>query len=171
MGFILIGLALAAVLVFLIFQWEPSEDATYALIIFAVIFAIAGIATGLFVNTGGYHPAKEVGTIELQNLADQTTSTGRGSIFYVSISATNAYTFYTEVDSSFKTEGSKAYESRTVSKNVTVVEEEDCSYPRLTEYYQDPVITFWSFGLDSGKTSYVFYVPKGTIVHEYVLGQ
>ena len=101
MGFILIGLALAAVLVFLIFQWEPSEDATYALIIFAVIFAIAGIATGLFANTGGYHPAKEVGTIELQNLADQTTSTGRGSTFYVCISATNAHTSYTEIDSSF----------------------------------------------------------------------
>ena len=171
MGLILIGVAIAAVLVYFLFHSDLGEDATLALIIFAMLFAVGGIAAGICVNTGGYQPAKEVSTIELQNLADQTTSTGRGNVFYVSISATNAYTFYTEVESSFKTEGSKAYVSRTITKNVTVVEEEDCPYPRLTEYHQASVVTFWSFGVGDSKTSYVFYVPKGTIIHEYVLGQ
>ena len=170
MGIILIGIILIVVILILSsrFEWDGSIIAPLCLIIF-----LTSLLMGILMNTGGYRPIQEVKTYELQNLADRITSSGGGSVFYVSIGAENTYTFYTEVDSVFKTDESRAYVSKTVSGkgDVTIIEEKMCENPRMTVYYREPIATFWSFGEEGGITFYVFYVPEGTIVHEYALGQ
>lgn len=168
MGSILVGIVLGLLVVFICLCADISEHLAATIATFIVF---AGILCGLLVNTGGYQPVKEIQTYKLENLADQTTSVGGGSIFYVSVGAKNVFTFYTQVDSEFKSDGSKAYTSKTVSGNVTVIEEEECENPRMVEYRQDSIATFWSFAVFDGSTSYVFYVPKGTIIHEFALGQ
>lgn len=167
MGFILIGIIIAV----LLFLFACRFDDIYPLLYVIVLSFFGGIVAGLFVPTGGYKPIQEVQTIELHALSNQTTSTGSGSIFYVSISANNVYTYYTQIDSEFADENSKAYISRTISgDNITIIEEENCQTPRLTIYTQDAYSTFWSFGLGCQLENYVFYVPKGTIAHEIALG-
>lgn len=171
MGFIILGIILAVGL-FILSIRTADYDFSQLFIMFAIGVVLAGFVSGLFFVTGGYKPVQEIQTVELQALSDQTTSTGNGRMFYVSINASNAYTYYTEVESEFAGNHAKAYVSRTISgDNITVVEEENCQSPRLTEYKQDPRITFWSFALDHQKKYYVFYVPEGTIAHEIALGQ
>ena len=173
MGFILAGVILLVIVAVICVRSEWSEAAIGAAVALALALLALLILLGIFLNTGGYQPAQEIKTYELQNLADQTTSSGHGNMFYVSIGAGNTFTFYTEVDSEFSTDGSKAYVSKTISgeSNVTIIEEKVCEKPRMTVYYRAPIATFWSFAADDGLTSYVFYVPEGTIVHEYALGQ
>ena len=170
MLFILIGVLLAILIaiLFVHFDWE----AAFAILL-CMFFLVAGVLLGLFCNTGGYQPVQEIRTYELQSLTDRTASVGHGSLFYVSVGAENTFTFYVEVNSEFKTEGSKAYASRTISgeKDVTIIEEKKCAYPRLTIYQRKPIATLWSFAIWSDVTSYVFYVPEGTIAYGYTLGQ
>ncbi len=167
MGFILIGIIIAVLLFFVACRLNDI----YPLVYVIALSFLGGIVAGLFVPTGGYKPIQEVQTIELHALSNQTISTGNGSIFYVSISANNSYTFYRQIDSEFADENAKAYTSRTISgNNITVIEEENCQTPRLIIYTQDPYITFWSFGIGCQLEKYVFYVPKGTIAHEISLG-
>lgn len=170
MGFIILGVIVAAGLFYLSIRINDG-DFVIPLLMLAVLVLMIGVCEGLFAATGGYKSPRELQTVELHALTDQTTSNGRGR-FYVSINASNAYTYYTQVESEFANGESKAYVSRTISgDNITVVEEENCQTPRLTEYKQKPYITFWSFGLTCQKKLYVFYVPKGTIAHEIALGQ
>ena len=171
MGFIIIGIVLSIVILFLNEHFEHGKPNS-SLVGICPIIIILGLVAGLILPAGGYKPIQEVKTTELQALTDQTISTGNGSVFYVSINASNAYTFYTQIESQFAGENSKAYASRTISgDNVTVVEEENCKTPRITEYVQEAYSTFWSFAIERKITSYVFYVPKGTIAHEISLGQ
>lgn len=170
MGFIILGVIVAAGLFYLCIRINDG-DIVILCLLSAVLVLIFGVGGGLFTATGEYKSPIELQTVELQTLTDQTASTGGGR-FYVSINASNAYTYYTQVESEFANGESKAYVSRTISgDNITVVEEENCQTPRLTEYKQNPCITFWSFGLTCQKKLYVFYVPKGTIAHEIALGQ
>ena len=171
LGIILSGILAAALIGYLIYRFDAGYELRMLLIIIAVVIVFVCLVVGLAVNTGGYYPAEEVQTYNLENLADQIASVGRGNLYYVSVSAQNVYTFYTRVNSEFEREGTKAYRSYSVSKNVTVIEEEECSRPRMVEYLYKPKISFWSFGIDSQITSYVFYVPEGTIIHEFSLGQ
>ena len=166
MGFILSGIIISVLLFFVGYRFKDI-----CLVLLAILFFLGGTIAGLFVPTGGYKPGQESQTIKIHALSDQTTSTGNGSMVYVSISANNAYTFYRQIDSEFTDENSKAYISRTISgNNIIVIEEENCKTPRLTIYTQDPYITFWSFGIGFQIEKYVFYVPKGTIAHEISLG-
>lgn len=173
MGFIIAGILVAGMvfLLYVHFSNGNSNDDMMVSIIIVLIF-ITGIVAGITLPTGGFKPLEEVQTVELQALSDKTISIGRGSIIYVSINSSNAYTYYTQVESEFAGENSRAYVSRTISgDNITVVEEENCDNPRLIEYKQYPNSTFWSFGVGAQKKYYVFYVPKGTIAHEIALGQ
>ena len=170
MGFIIAGILLAAFISFIAVR--SKEDRVSLLSNLCGLALVGGIVAGLLANTGGYKPAYEIETIKLQDMTDQITSTGKGSLFYVSINASNDYKFYTQIESEFAGKNSKAYVSKTISgDNITVVEEDNCQIPRLIKYCQDSNITFWSFGLGCNKYSYVFYVPKGTIAHEFALGQ
>lgn len=88
-----------------------------------------------------------------------------------SINSSNIYSYYVEVDSEFSG-NDKAFKAKTISgeeKDVIIVEEENCTKPRLVEYYKDSNATLWSFGISAGKTYYVFYVPKETIAREIQL--
>ena len=164
------GVILVVVIVIMSFRFEWNGGLVPPL---CLLILVMSLIIGVFMNTGGYRPMQEVKTYELQNLADRMTSSCSGSVFYVSIGAENTYTFYTEVDSEFKTDNSRAYVSKTISEkgDVTIIEEKVCENPRLTVYCQEPIATFWSFGEEGRMTFYVFYVPEGTIVHEYALGQ
>lgn len=171
MGFIILGVILAVGVFHLRMRIDDGNIVIPLLISAVLLLFFGGVCGGLFTATGEYKSPIELQTVELQALTDQTASTGGGR-FYVSINASNAYTYYTQVESEFANGDSKAYVSRSVSgDNITVVEEENCQTPRLTEYKQNPCITFWSFGLTCQKKQYVFYVPKGTIAHEIALGQ
>ena len=124
---------------------------------------------GLFCPTGKYKSVEVVNTTQLVALSDQTISEGKGRLF-VTIHANNAYTYYTEVESEFAGDNDKAYVSRTISRgNITVVEEENCQEPRLVVYSQEAKGTFWSFGIGVSRDNYVFYVPEGTIAHDFSL--
>ncbi len=174
MGCILIGAVIAGVLFYLATRhryhiFEP-------LVVIGVCVLVIGLVLGLAANlTFSYCPPREIYTVKLHNLADQTASRGHGSMLYVAVSPKNSYTYYTDIESEFKTEDSKAYTSYTISESydtrVTIIEEKNCTNPHLTKYHYDSAATFWSFGLADEKISYVFYVPEGTIAHEYALGQ
>ena len=165
MGLIIIGFIIAAIIFFL-----PGDDIIFrSWAIFLVI--IGAVIAGIFFPIGGYKPIQEIETIELVALRDQTTLKGEGSFLYLSINATNAYTFYMQIESDFADKNSKAYVSKTIEgSNITVVEQENCQSPRLVKYSEEPYVTFWSFAMLSTIEKYVFYVPKGTIAYEFSLG-
>ena len=171
MGFIIAGILVAGIVFFLYVHFSKGNDDVMVSSLIVLIIVI-GIIAGIALPTGGFKPLEEVQTIKLQALSDKTISTGRGSVIYMSINASNVYTYYTQVESEFAKENSKAYVSRTISgDNITIVEEESCDNPCLIEYKQYPNSTFWSFGVGAQKKYYVFYVPKGTIAYEIALGQ
>lgn len=91
-------------------------------------------------------------------------------LFYVSISADNVYSYRYEIESEFKTEGSKSYKVDTVSgDNVEEIEEANSSKAILQEYHRKGKMSIWSFAFLSDETRYVFRVPKGTISREVAL--
>ncbi len=169
MGFIIIGFIL--VFCFMLFAIRKEMIAGDA-ICDAIIICLIGILAGLFIPTGGYNPPKEVQTIELQALPSQTSSDKKDEN-YVLVISNNEYLYSLPIESEHAENGSKAYTTKTVSEDsniagstvIEVIEEENCQTPRLTEYLQKSKITFWSFGLLHRKTTYVFYVPEGTVTY------
>ena len=102
-------------------------------------------------------------------LSDGVASSGSG-LFYVSISANNTFTYYTEVETEFTTENSNSYVSKTVPGYMTViVEEKNNTEPRLLVYKQTGKKSFWYFNVPPPITEYVFYVPEGTIQRNITL--
>lgn len=84
--------------------------------------------------TGEYKPMEEVKTVELESLIDDPIILiNRDMIEY------NSYS------------------------SISIVEEENCTNPRLVEYSQEREPTFWSFGLMNKKTIYIIYLPKGSL--------
>ena len=80
------------------------------------------------------------------------------------------YSYRYEIESEFKTEGSKSYKVDTVSgDNVEEIEEANSSKAILQEYHRKGKMSIWSFAFLSDETRYVFRVPKGTISREVAL--
>ena len=49
--------------------------------------------------------------------------------------------------------------------SVSVIEEEDCDYPRVVEYRQFAKPSFWFFGLGTRKETIIFYIPKNSLIN------
>lgn len=172
------GLILAGILASVLFVWlrvwvsstehykreQNTTGVTIFLIIFPIIFLYAGIVLGIFVPISGYEEPKMVSTTELVSLRDDVTAEGTNGILYVSISSTNSYTYYVEVDSPHISEFQKAYKSHTISSNnVTIVEDDSYDSARLDTYVIYGKKSFWTFAANTEQYEYIFYVPTGTI--------
>ena len=177
MGLILAGiLAFAFIVWFLILRVRVPNIKDYevdqnnaGVIIFASIFLSAGLVLGIFVPISGYEEQKMVSTTELVSLRDDVTT--EGGILYVSISSTNSYTYYVEVDSPHISESQKAYKSHTISSNnVTIVEDDSYDSARLDTYVTCGKKSLWTFAAITEQYEYVFYVPTGTIARDASLG-
>ena len=107
---------------------------------------MSSLVIGLFYPAKGFTDWQLVKETELVTLSNSVASQGSGRMFYVSISADNVYSYRYEIESEFKTEGSKSYKVDTVRK-----------------------MSIWSFAFLSDETRYVFRVPKGTISREVAL--
>ena len=170
MGFILIGVAIAIVLTIIALKCYNDKLGASVMALALIVF-IVGLLSGLFIPTA-FKPREEIEAVNLVNLSDEVSVYGEKRLLFVSINATNAYTYYTQIESDFADEESKAYVSKTISgnNNVTIVEQENCINPRLVTYYEKSKSTFWSFGIGAGRVYYVFYVPQGTVSHNLELG-
>lgn len=168
MGFILIGIILA--LVFFRIAWKSNGE-EFEIFCLSFVAILVGIYSGLFVPTG-YKAKEETKTVNLINLNDEVSVNGEMRLLYVSINPVNTYTYYTQIESDFADENSKAYVSKTISgeNNVTIVEKKECLNPRLVMYVEKSKITFWSFGIGEERKYYVFYVPQNTVIHNFELG-
>ncbi len=153
---------------------------TYILLVITDKAGVAGICCigivlsihlGLFCPISGYNDWELIKETELVSLSNASASGGSGFI-YVSLSADNAYTYRFEVDSAFGTSSSKEYKTATIinsDNDVIEVEDSECQKPVLMEYGRTAKKSIWTFGLASDETSYVFYVPEGTISKEIKL--
>ena len=167
MGWILIGIVLVIVVGYI---GSMITDDTESIVSPCVVIMGIAIIIGVFVPVSGYHEATITNTVKLVSLKDSTESTG-GGLFYVSIGAENVYTYYIEVESEYATGSSKAYKSKTLEADgVLIVEEENCTSPRLVTYSEKPKRTFWTFALAGDDNNYVFYVPVGTVRGEISVG-
>ena len=174
MGLILAGILACALFFGISFLYMSRSDnprGGESLITIGIVCLIAGIALGITAPVSGYEEPKKDSTIELVSLRDDTTSEGKGSLFYVSISGTNSYTYYVEVDSPYASDSQKAYESNTISSsNVTIIEDDKYTDAKLVTYVMHGKKSFWTFAGGAEKYEYVFYVPTGTIVRDVSLG-
>jgi len=174
------GLILAGILALILFcglgvMWWARINAEgffgNLLCAIGVISLLAGIVLGIFVPVSGYKEPEMVSTTELVSLRDDTVSEGTGRLFYVSISGTNSYTYYVEVDSNYASNSQKAYNSKTISdSNVTIVEDDSYTEAKLVTYVRHGKKSFWTFAAVAKKYEYVFYVPTGTIARDVSLG-
>ena len=122
LGGILAGAAIVGLALLIGTYLNMSEFGIMLVTGLALLLAIVMIFMGIFEPVNGYGEATEVSRIKLITLRDDTVSEGNGSLFYVSISGTNSYTYYTEIDSEFASGTNKAYKSNTISdSNVTII--------------------------------------------------
>ena len=176
MGLILAGILVAALLVGLIFAYMSCSkncDVTIctAIAILAIVCVIGGVVAGIIEPVSGYGEPQMVSTTELVSLRDDTVSEGTGRLFYVSISGTNSYTYYVEVDSNYASNSQKAYKSKTISgSNITIVEDDSYTEAKLVTYVRYGKKSFWTFAAGAKEYEYVFYVPTGTIARDVSLG-
>ena len=122
---IIIGIVIIAVLIFVGIEIKINDT------IFSVIFVgviLSSLVIGLFYPAKGFTDWQLVKETELVTLSNSVASQGSGRMFYVSISADNVYSYRYEIESEFKTEGSKSYKVDTVSgDNVEEIEEANSS--------------------------------------------
>ncbi len=165
---IIIGIVIIIVLIFFGTEWIDINSIVFSVIFTGVVIVAGGI--GLFYPIKGYTDWQLVKETELVTLSNSVASQGSGRMFYVSISADNVYSYRYEIESEFKTEGSKSYKVDTVSgDNVEEIEEANSSKAILQEYHRKGKMSIWSFAFLSDETRYVFRVPKGTISREIAL--
>ena len=175
MGLILAGILAGALFIgimilYMLFSNEPDDIPAVALVLLAILCVIAGFYVGIVKPVSGYGEAEVVSTTELLSLRDDTVSEGTGRLFYVSISGTNSYTYYVEVDSEYASNSQKAYKSKTISSsNVTIVEDDSYTDAKLVTYVRYGKKSFWTFAAGAKQYEYVFYVPKGTIARDVTL--
>ncbi|MBQ8044318.1 MAG: hypothetical protein IJ272_09295 [Clostridia bacterium] len=157
---IILGIGIAAALIFIgaYFDWEENFTCVTALFV-----VIAGIMLA-FAPLCGYEQAEVVQEIELVSLSNTVASEGEGNLIYVSVSAGNVYSYRYKVENTTGLSGN-AYETNTVSSNVTEVESDECTQPLLIVYVSKAKSNLFCFGIGKVK-SYVFYVPTGTISKE-----
>ena len=85
---------------------------------------MSSLVIRLFYPAKGFTDWQLVKETELVTLSNSVASQGSGRMFYVSISADNVYSYRYEIESEFKTEGSKSYKVDTVSgDNIEEIEE------------------------------------------------
>lgn len=131
---------------------------------------VLGIAIGVVIPVNGYTEWELTEETELVTLSNDLASGGTGGIFYVSLSADNAYTYRYEIDSEFSTETGKTYKTKTlVGEDVEEVEDPDCEKAVVRVYEREGKKTLWTLALGTKETKYVFYVPEGTISKEVKL--
>ncbi len=176
MGLILAGILAAALFVGIIFVYIsrcniPDKTIAAALTLIAIMCVALGIIVGVFEPVSGYGEPHVFSTTELVSLRDDTVSEGTGRLFYVSISGTNSYTYYMEVDSEYTSNFQKAYKSKTISgSNVTIIEDDSYTDAKLVTYVRYGNKSFWTFAANAKQYEYVFYVPTGTIARDITLG-
>ena len=164
---IIIGIVIIIVLIFFGTEWIDINSIVFSVIFTGVVIVAGG---GLFYPAKGFTDWQLVKETELVTLSNSVASQGSGRMFYVSISADNVYSYRYEIESEFKTEGSKSYKVDTVSgDNVEEIEEANSSKAILQEYHRKGKMSIWSFAFLSDETRYVFRVPKGTISREIAL--
>lgn len=175
MGLIIAGFLVAALLVAIIFAYiclgsDPDPNIATMLAILAIICVIGGFVAGITSPVSGYGKPQVVSTTELVSLKSDTISEGTGKLFYVSISGTNSYTYYVEVDSEYASNSQKAYSCNTISdSNVSIVEDDNCTDAKLVTYVRYGKKSFWTFAVGAKQYDYVFYVPTGTIARDVSL--
>ena len=157
---IVIGIIVTVLITY--FLMTITDDALVFLIVVIGVF-LSGFL-GLFAPFNGYNDWELIKETELVSLSNASVSGGTGFI-YVSLSADNTYTYRFEVDSTFGTKSLKEYKTATIVNDDNVIEIEDpaCQKPMLMEYNRTAKKSIWSFAFLADQTSYVFYVPEGTI--------
>ena len=171
MGWILLGIVGAVIgfgiAMVLVVKWE--WDFEKSVVFFVLIPILAGLFISFYGNNDNYNEKTVVLTEPLIALSDGVASSG-GGLFYISISANNMFTYYTEVETEYTTEDTNSYVSKTVPGSLTViVEEKNNTEPRLVVYEQTGKKSFWYFNTPPTVTEYVFYVPEGTIQRNMTL--
>lgn len=170
MGWLLVGI-LGAVIGFVIaLVLVVNFDMSDSYVLFFVFFPLMlGLLFSLCGNTG-YNEKTLVSTEPLIALSDGLASSGGGGLFYLSVSANNMFTYYTEVESEYASENSSTYASKTVPGSMVIVaEEKNNTEPRLVVYEQTGKKSFWYFNKPPTIIEYVFYVPEGTIQRNVAL--
>jgi len=164
----IIGGIVLAVIFFIIGLWLGWDGEPISFLVSAAL--VIGIVIGLLSPVKEYTDLSVIKEVELVSLNNNVASRGSGGVFYVSVSTNNVYSFRYEVENKYDL-GGKAYETATLSNNVTEIESAECIKPVLKVYEKKPIKNKWiSFSLfDSSIKEYVFYVPEGTIQKEIVL--
>ena len=176
MGLILAGILVGALVVGLLFLYmyrsnNPDGILCTGMVAIAILCVSGGFIAGITEPVSGYEEPQMVSTTELVSLRDEAVLEGTGRLFYVSISGTNSYTYYVEVDSNYASNSQKAYKSKTISdSNVTIVEDDSYTEAKLITYVRHGKKSFWTFAAGAKKYEYVFYVPVGTIARDVSLG-
>ena len=176
MGLILAGILAGALFAVLTFVCKIKTDDIRTNFIMcmstlAVFSVIGGFALGIFEPVSGYGEPEIVSTTELVGLRDETTLEGTGGLFYVSVSGTNSYTYYVEIDSKYASNSQKAYECKTISNDkVVIVEDDTYTDAKMVTYVRYGNKSFWTFAAGAKQYEYVFYVPTGTIARDVSLG-
>ena len=164
----------ALVIVFMIWYLSRRGADTFSVTILTLLaldVVFIGFVVGITEPVSGYGESQIVSTTELVSLRNDAISEGTGRLFYVSISGTNSYTYYVEVDSEYASNSQKAYKSNTISdSNVTVVEDNSYTDAKLVTYVRYGTKSFWTFAAGAKKYEYVFYVPTGTIARDMSVG-
>ena len=164
---IVIGIAISFVVLWISSVFD-SDSKAVANIVTLIVFT--AIVLGLFFPTG-YKDEELVEEIELVSLSNSTSTEGKG-IIYVSITGENSYSYRYEVDSKYGTTTSKEYVVETISKkngNIVEVEDSNCEKAVIQRFVKKSKITIWSFGFGGSETTYIIYVPEGSIAKEISL--
>lgn len=170
MGWLLVGIVGAVIgiviAMVLMIKWDVSEVCIPYCIGIPILVALLISLNG---NDNNYNEKTVVLTEPLIALSDGVASSG-GGLFYVSVSANNMFTYYTEVESEYASENSRTYVSKIVLGSMAViVEEKNNTEPRLVVYEQTGKKSFWYFNTPPTITEYVFYVPEGSIQRNMTL--
>ena len=170
MGWLLVGIVGAVIgfviAMVLMIKWDVSEVCIPYCIGIPILVALLISLNG---NDNNYNEKTVVLEEPLIALSDGVASSG-GGLFYVSVSANNMFTYYTEVESEYASENSSTYVSKTVPGSmVVIVEEKNNIEPRLVVYEQTGKKSFWYFNTPPTITEYVFYVPEGSIQRNMTL--
>lgn len=167
---ILAGVLFSGIAIWILSNCNSSMSDAPGLLLPIIFSVFLGIFVGINEPVSGYGEPEVSSIIELVSLRDVTVSEGKG-IFYVSVSGTNSYTYYEEINSIYASDFQKAYKSNTISgSNVTIVEDDSYTKAKLVTYVRYGKKTFWTFAVGAEKYEYVFYVPTGTIARDVSLG-
>lgn len=164
---IVIGIVIVAVVLWISSRFDSNTTIVANI---STVIVLGAIALGLLLPTG-YKDEELVEEIELVSLSNSTSAKGKG-IIYVSITGENSYSYRHEVDSNYGTTTSKEYVVETISEkngNIVEVEDPNCEKAVIQRFVKKSKITIWSFGFGGSETTYVIYVPEGSIVKEISL--